>query len=46
MIAGEKMAFRGILYPWAAIWMADAVMAVIGLTLVISLTGAVFKSNR
>ncbi|RTY36324.1 YjgP/YjgQ family permease [Chlorobium phaeovibrioides] len=46
MIAGEKMAVRGVLEPWAAIWMADAVMAAIGLTLVISLTGAVFNSNR
>ncbi|TCD47316.1 LptF/LptG family permease [Chlorobium sp. N1] len=46
MITGEKIAERGIMEPWAAIWMADALIGLIGIYLTVSLTSAVFRSNR
>jgi lipopolysaccharide export system permease protein len=46
MIAGEKIAERGLLDPMISMWLANTVMACIGIWLVISLTGAVFNTSR
>ncbi len=46
MIAGEKIAERGILDPMISMWLGNAVMVCIGLWLVTSLTGAVFNTSR
>jgi lipopolysaccharide export system permease protein len=46
MISGEKIAERGLLDPMISMWMANIVMASIGIALVISLTGAVFNTSR
>jgi lipopolysaccharide export system permease protein len=46
MITGENMAEWGVLPAAVAIWMADGIIAVIGITLTISLTTAVFRSSR
>lgn len=46
MISGEKIAERGLLDPMISMWLANIVMAFIGISLVISLTGAVFNTSR
>jgi lipopolysaccharide export system permease protein len=46
MISGEKIAERGLLDPLISMWLANIVMACIGISLVISLTGAVFNTSR
>lgn len=46
MISGEKMAERGLIDPLLSIWMADVIIALIGIVLVVRLTGAVFSSSR
>ncbi len=46
MITGEKIAERGLLDPMLSMWLANIVMACIGIGLVISLTGAVFNTSR
>ena len=46
MIAGEKIAERGLLDPMISMWLANTVMVCIGIWLVISLTGAVFNTSR
>ncbi len=46
MIAGEKIAERGLLDPLISMWMANILMAGIGIWLVVSLTGAVFNTSR
>ena len=46
MISGEKIAERGLLDPLISMWLANIVMASIGIGLVVSLTGAVFNSSR
>ncbi len=46
MISGEKIAERGILDPMISIWLANAVMAVVGIALVVSLSGSVFNTSR
>uniref|UniRef100_Q3ATG5 Permease YjgP/YjgQ n=1 Tax=Chlorobium chlorochromatii (strain CaD3) TaxID=340177 RepID=Q3ATG5_CHLCH len=46
MISGEKMAERGVLDPMIAMWMADGVMALIGVGLVTKLTQALFSTSR
>jgi lipopolysaccharide export system permease protein len=46
MISGEKIAERGLLDPLLSMWLANIVMACIGIGLVISLTGAVFNTSR
>ena len=46
MISGEKIAERGILDPIISMWLANAVMACIGIGLVFSLNGSVFNTSR
>jgi lipopolysaccharide export system permease protein len=46
MISGEKIAERGLVDPMISMWLANVVMASIGIALVISLTGAVFNTSR
>jgi len=46
MIAGEKIAERGLLDPMFSMWLANIVMASIGIWLVVSLTRAVFNTSR
>ncbi|MFZ4525531.1 MAG: LptF/LptG family permease [Chlorobium sp.] len=46
MIAGEKIAERGLLDPMISMWLANTVMVCIGVWLVLSLTGAVFNTSR
>ncbi len=46
MIAGEKIAERGLLEPIFSMWLANIVMVCIGIGLVLSLTGAVFNTSR
>ncbi len=46
MISGEKIAERGLLDPMVSMWLANAVMACIGISLIISLTSAVFNTSR
>jgi len=46
MISGEKIAERGLLDPLISIWLANIVMAVIGIGLVVSLSGSVFNTSR
>lgn len=46
MISGEKIAERGILDPIISMWLANAVMAFIGIGLVVSLSGSVFNTSR
>jgi len=46
MIAGEKIAERGLLDPMISMWLANTVMVCIGIWLVLSLTGAVFNTSR
>ena len=46
MISGAKIAERGVLDPMLSMWLANIVIASIGIGLVISLTGAVFNTSR
>jgi len=46
MISGAKIAERGLLDPMLSMWLANVVIASIGIGLVISLTGAVFNTSR
>jgi len=46
MISGEKIAERGMLDPFISMWMANIIMASIGIGLMVSLTGAVFNTSR
>jgi len=46
MIAGEKMAERGLLDPMLAMWLGNMVMMAIGLWLMVSLTRSLFKTSR
>ncbi len=46
MIAGEKIAERGLLDPMISMWMGNIVIAIIGVGLVVSLTSAVFNTSR
>ena len=46
MISGEKIAERGILDPMISMWLANIVMATVGITLVASLNGSVFNTSR
>ncbi len=46
MIAGEKIAERGLIDPMISMWLANTVMASIGILLVISLTRALFNTSR
>jgi len=46
MISGEKIAERGILDPVISMWLANAVMACIGIGLVVTLSGSVFNTSR
>lgn len=46
MISGEKIAERGLLDPLISMWLANIVMACIGIGLVVSLSGSVFNTSR
>ena len=46
MISGEKIAERGILDPFLSMWLANIVMASIGIALVVRLSGSVFNTSR
>jgi len=46
MISGEKIAERGLLDPMISMWLGNAVMACIGIALVVTLSGSVFNSSR
>ena len=46
LIGGKTIAERGILDPMISMWLANIVMSIIGLWLVISLSGAVFNTSR
>lgn len=46
MIAGERLAERGIVEPWIAIWMANILTAGTGAGLLVFLTGARFGTSR
>ena len=46
MISGEKIAERGILDPMISMWLANTVMAAVGIALMVSLTGSVFNTSR
>ena len=46
MISGEKIAEHGLLDPLISMWLANIVMACIGIGLVVSLTGSVFNTSR
>lgn len=46
MISGEKIAERGILDPMISMWLANAVMAAVGISLMASLNGSVFNTSR
>jgi lipopolysaccharide export system permease protein len=46
MISGEKIAERGLLDPIISMWLANTIMAAIGIALVTSLSGAVFNTSR
>jgi lipopolysaccharide export system permease protein len=46
MISGEKIAERGILDPMISMWLANAILATVGVALVASLNGSVFNTSR
>ena len=46
MISGEKIAERGVLDPFLSMWLANIVMACIGIALVVRLSGSVFNTSR
>ena len=46
MISGEKIAERGLLDPMISMWLANGVMASIGIWLVVSLSRAVFNTSK
>ncbi len=46
MISGEKIAERGILDPFLSMWLANIVIASIGIALVIRLSGSVLNTSR
>jgi lipopolysaccharide export system permease protein len=46
MISGEKIAERGILDPMISMWLANGVMATVGIALVVSLSASVFNTSR
>ena len=46
MISGEKIAERGILDPFLSMWLANIVMAGIGIALVVSLSNSVLNTSR
>ncbi len=46
MISGEKIAERGILDPMISMWLANAVMAAVGIALMVRLSGSVFNTSR
>lgn len=46
MISGEKIAERGILDPMISMWLANSVMAAVGIALAVKLTGSVFNTSR
>ncbi len=46
MISGEKIAERGILDPMISMWLANSVMAAVGIALAVNLTGSVFNTSR
>ena len=46
MISGEKIAERGILDPMISMWLANAVMAAVGIALMVRLSGSVFNTPR
>lgn len=46
MISGEKIAERGILDPMISMWLANTIMATVGIVLVASLSSSVFNTSR
>ncbi len=46
MISGEKIAERGILDPMISMWLANTVMIVVGIALMVRLSGSVFNTSR
>jgi lipopolysaccharide export system permease protein len=46
MISGEKIAERGILDPMISMWLANTIMATVGIVLAASLSGSVFNTSR
>jgi lipopolysaccharide export system permease protein len=46
MISGEKIAERGILDPMISMWLANTIMASVGIGLMASLNGSVFNTSR
>ena len=46
MISGEKIAERGILDPMISMWLANTVMAAVGIFLMVRLSGSVVNTSR